>query len=219
MSYAFTVVMTVWQRLNMLPRAFFSVLAQTYPDWELVIVADGKHREAEDMIYEFLVRESEYQSRVTYLTTVRAKGAWGNKARRQGLLRARGRYTCFMGHDCILGSTYLAAHAETIAAVDGPVLSIVDVQYWRTRDLADPTRELKLEAYYGVMPRRIRPQEEWAIGDIDLTCVAYPTREAIDHDLFGAAVAWNYTADTEGFVALRAHLPVRYRPGIVAGHF
>jgi glycosyltransferase involved in cell wall biosynthesis len=36
-----SVVMAAYNRAHTLPRAIASVLAQTYPDWELIVVDDG----------------------------------------------------------------------------------------------------------------------------------------------------------------------------------
>lgn len=218
MSYFFTIVVTVFDRLNLLPRSLFSVLSQDHDSWELVVVADGPHPAAELLVREFLDREPAYQDRISYLTAAHAPGCWGNVARRVGLDRARGRYTCFLGHDCLLTSAYLTAHAENIPAAE-PVLSVVDVQYWRKRTKFGPGRELAVEVYDGLMPRRIRDLAHWDIGDLDLTCVAFPTAEAIRHGLFGPATAGAYPADALGFLALRKHLPVRHRLGVVAAHF
>jgi glycosyltransferase involved in cell wall biosynthesis len=217
-------VITVFRRISLLPRALFSVLTQTGdpgPTWELLILADGPHPRGEAMIREFLEREPIYQDQISYATLPHSPGCWGNVARRVGLLKARGRYTCFLGHDCLLRQNYLAAHAENIGDVAGgpSVLSVVDVHYWRTRDMRDHRRDLGREVYHGTLPKRgVRPQD-WVVGDIDLTCIAFPTGEAVRSDLFGAGTATQYTADSLGFLALREHLPVRYRPGVVAAHF
>lgn len=221
MSYEFTIVMTVFERVNLLPRALFSVLTQDRDTWELVIVADGPHPAAATMVDELLAREPRYQDRITYLTAERAPGCWGNRARRIGLERARGAYTCFMGHDCLLASGYLGAHASQVPiAVDVyPVLSVVDLQYWRTRARLNHLCELTHEAYDGVLPLRIRDPEDWRVGDIDLTCVAFPTARALALDLFGDELATVYPADALGFMALKEHMPVLHRPGVVAAHF
>lgn len=219
----FTIVMTVFRRISLLPRALFSVLSQAgdpTPTWELAILADGPHPRGEAMIGEFLERAPAYRGLVSYATLPHAPGCWGNVARRVGLLAARGRYTCFLGHDCLLGQGYLAAHAENIGDVAaGPVLSVVDVHYWRTRDMLDHRRDLGREVYHGTLPRRDVAPDAWRVGDIDLTCIAFPTGEAVRGDLFGAGTATQYTADSLGFLALRDRLPVRYRPGVVAAHF
>jgi hypothetical protein len=214
LSYRFTIVMTVYQRVELLLRAFYSVLFQDEKSWELIIVADGPQPEAERMIYEFLRYHPEHQDRISYMTVVRLEDCWGNRARRQGLLRARGEYTCFIGHDCLLSSSYLTKHRTNLDRSAVPVLSVVGVEYWRGKERGNGKTD-----YWGLMPWDVRLPEEWGTGDIDLTCMAFPTKYAVQQNVFAGDSEASYFADVEGFMACRKELSVVYDLAPVAAHF
>ena len=134
----FTIVVTVYQRVNLVPCVLFGEARQTWPAWDMVIVADGPHPGAASIVDDFRRAMPDLAHRVRYVACPSAPGAWGNAARVRGLELATGDYTAFVGHDCIVLPGYLAAHAENVARKPG-CLSLVDVDVWITRRYGAPT--------------------------------------------------------------------------------
>ncbi|MHC5108678.1 MAG: glycosyltransferase family A protein [Planctomycetota bacterium] len=88
-----SVVVPVYNRAALLPRAFRSVLAQTVEDWELIVVDDGSVDDTPEMVRHW---DSEFEGRLRY---VRQYNSGSSAARNQGIELARGRFIAFLDSD------------------------------------------------------------------------------------------------------------------------
>lgn len=80
-------------------RAINSVICQTFPDWELIVIADGCEKTVS--IVSKVVDE-----RVRCIYIERNK-LWGNEARNAGIDNAKGDYIIYLDIDDLYGSTHL----------------------------------------------------------------------------------------------------------------
>ena len=85
-----SVVLPTYNRAKVLPRAIDSVLAQSHPEVELVVVDDGSTDGTEELI-------RSYGDRIVYLKLEGNKG--GNHARNRGIERAKGGIVSFIDSD------------------------------------------------------------------------------------------------------------------------
>lgn len=85
-------IITTHNRVDVLSRAIYSVLNQTYSNLELVVVSDGSTDGTDDYMKQF-----ENNNRVKYISYYPGKG--GNYARNQGILNATGDYVAFLDDD------------------------------------------------------------------------------------------------------------------------
>jgi glycosyltransferase involved in cell wall biosynthesis len=106
-----SVIIPTYNRADLLGEALSSVFAQTYRDFEIVVVDDG----STDNTVEVL-RPLEEQGLLRYIYQ---KNAGEAAARNKGLLEAKGRYIAFLDSDDIfepekleLQTAYLQNHAE-----------------------------------------------------------------------------------------------------------
>jgi glycosyltransferase involved in cell wall biosynthesis len=214
----FSVIVTVHRRTELVPCALFGMLRQSWPNWELIVVADGPHPVARSIVDDFRAAVPAVADRVVFFACPAAPGYWGNVARVRGLELAAGDYAAFLGHDCIALPGYLAAHAENVAREPG-CLSLVDVDMWATRTSGHAEVLLPHAEYRGVLPRRGVPPDRLEIGDVDLTCMAFPTAAARKLHIF-AERPERYRADyADAYRICAEAMPVLHRPGVVAGHF
>jgi glycosyltransferase involved in cell wall biosynthesis len=88
-----SVVLPTYNRGHLLPRAMDSVVAQTYPRWELIVVDDGSTDDTESVVRRYRAR---FGDRVIYLRQDRA-GA--SVARNAGMERAAGQWIAFLDSD------------------------------------------------------------------------------------------------------------------------
>ena len=86
-----SVVIPTYNRARLLPRAVGSVLAQTFEDWELIIVDDGSDDDTSDVIAGF------GDARIRYIRHERNLGA--SAARNTALAAARGEYIAPLDDD------------------------------------------------------------------------------------------------------------------------
>jgi glycosyltransferase involved in cell wall biosynthesis len=86
----FSIILPTYNRAHFLPKAIESVLAQTYEDWELIIVDDGSTDNTKEVItkYEDL--------RIRYFFQENQERS---AARNNGIEQAQGEYVCFLDSD------------------------------------------------------------------------------------------------------------------------
>lgn len=87
-----SVIITTHNRVNLLSRAIESVFAQTYNNYELIVVSDGSIDGTDDFMSRF-----EDNPQVSYITYYPGKG--GNYARNSGIRVAKGEYVAFLDDD------------------------------------------------------------------------------------------------------------------------
>ena len=86
----FSIIIPTYNRADFLPKAIESVLAQTYTEWELIIVDDGSTDNTCEVI-------SQYKDeRITYIYQENAERS---AARNNGIAHAKGEYVCFLDSD------------------------------------------------------------------------------------------------------------------------
>jgi glycosyltransferase involved in cell wall biosynthesis len=102
-----SVVLATRDRPALLPRAIESVLAQRYPEWELLIVDDG---ETDSVAQALATREDER------IVVVESPRCGLGAARNAGLDRASGAVVCYLDDDNVLHPEWLHAVAHLFAA-------------------------------------------------------------------------------------------------------
>ena len=86
----FSIIIPTYNRAVFLPKAIESVLAQTYLDWELIVVDDGSTDNTKDVVAKYS------DSRIRYIYQENAERS---AARNNGIAHASGEYVCFMDSD------------------------------------------------------------------------------------------------------------------------
>lgn len=111
-SPTFSVILTTYNRPRLLERALESLAAQSFRDFEVVLVND--HGEP----VEHLLRDTALS--VTYLCLGRNAGV--SAARNAALALCRGRYVAYLDDDDVLLPGHLAVHAQAHEAHPGSVV-------------------------------------------------------------------------------------------------
>src|SRR5680860_243609 len=101
----FTVVIPTYRRDDFLRDAISSVLAQTFPDYEIIVVDDAPDSSTASVVAAF------GDPRITYLKNSRSKGGAGT--RNTGAALARGAWIAFLDDD----DTWLPQKLESIATI------------------------------------------------------------------------------------------------------
>lgn len=90
----FTVIVTTYNRAGLLPRALDSLIAQSEPDWEALIVDDASTDDTLEVITPCLERHGD---RMNWIALPRNIGS--DNAKNAGIERARGRFLTFLDSD------------------------------------------------------------------------------------------------------------------------
>ena len=88
-----SVIIPTYNRADLLPRALDSVIAQTFEDWEIVLVDDGSADETASLAQTYRQRLGE---RMVYIRQVKTGCC---SARNRGIDAARGRFVAFLDSD------------------------------------------------------------------------------------------------------------------------
>ncbi len=86
----FSIIIPTYNRANMLTKAIESVLAQTYDNWELIIVDDGSTDNTKEVVLSYKSDKIKY---------VYQKNQKESVARNKGIDIAKGDYICFLDDD------------------------------------------------------------------------------------------------------------------------
>lgn len=109
MSPTVSVILPTYNRAKTLPRAIGSVLAQTYTDYELIIVDDGSTDDTPAVLQPYAAREN--------VRVIFQQNAGAAAARNAGVTAALGRYIAFQDSDDEWLPEKLAV---AVSALDGP---------------------------------------------------------------------------------------------------
>lgn len=88
----FSVIIATYNRANLLPRAMLSLLKQTAPSWECIVVDDGSNDNTREIVEGFI----RVDSRIRYIFQEN-KGE--SEAKNSGAAIATGRYITFLDSD------------------------------------------------------------------------------------------------------------------------
>lgn len=108
-----SVVITAYNRADLLPRAVTSVQAQDFSDFEIVIVDDGSADNTDDVVVA-MQRDDE---RIRYVVHPKNRGEAG--ARNTGLVAATGEYIAFLDSDDAWLPGKLRRQYDIMAAANG----------------------------------------------------------------------------------------------------
>lgn len=117
----FSIIIPTYNRAVFLPKAIESVLAQTYNDWELIIVDDGSTDNTKDVVAQYS------DSRIRYIYQDNAERS---AARNNGIARASGDYVCFMDSDNYMKSDRLAKLSAFIAKESNIACYFTGIEYF-----------------------------------------------------------------------------------------
>ena len=95
MSELVSIIVPVYNAEKFIRETMDSVLAQTYPHWELLLVEDGSSDGSVDVIGEYIAEKGE--SRIRLIRLPSNQGA--ARARNKGLEEASGRYIAYLDAD------------------------------------------------------------------------------------------------------------------------
>lgn len=194
----FSVVITIYERDQIfLPRAVTGLLNQTFKDFEVIVVVDGKEPLRPYDPYHVCAKT--VPATVVYRPR---SNTIGFRERHHSLSLARGEYVAWLNGDNLVYPNWLECHRQNLAGRPG-VISVVNIQYWQRHD------------YRGVLPTAL------AYGHLDLLNYALPLGLARRANVFGPAEERIPYADWLAFERCAREAPVvwdRDQP-VCACHF
>ncbi|MDN0196697.1 glycosyltransferase family A protein [Streptomyces sp. S.PNR 29] len=137
---AVSVVIPCHDYARYLPEALSSILAQTFRDWEVVIVDDGSTDDTAEVARSLIARHPDRRIRL-----VQQANAGVSAARNTGIAAATGRYVLPLDADDVIAPTMLE---KTVAVLDGdPGIAIASTDVFTFTDDDLPPQPMPLPAY------------------------------------------------------------------------
>ncbi|MBO4602727.1 MAG: glycosyltransferase [Salinivirgaceae bacterium] len=115
-----SVIIPTYNRAAFLPKAIESVLAQTYTDWELIVVDDGSTDNTREVVSKYS------DKRITYIYQENSERS---AARNNGIAHAKGNYICFLDSDNYMLPNRLEKIVECIASENKTACYYTDIEY------------------------------------------------------------------------------------------
>lgn len=212
----FTAIIPVHNKGPHIASAISSVLCQTFPDFELLVVDDGSIDNSRQKVEQFTDKRLS--------TLIRAlPGAGGYAARNMAIARAKGLWLAFLDADDEWLPTHLAEIRQMIdrfpnVAVFGCACQIVDNRDFGhanydgyTKSLVDPiSHYLSFKDYVALETKGIRPLNGSTAcirPDIMKACGFFPAGKA---QRGGDVDTWLRCIELSGALAYSAHLGAKY---------
>jgi glycosyltransferase involved in cell wall biosynthesis len=124
MNPRFSVIIPVYNRADLITETIASVQAQTFTDWECIVVDDGSTDNTAEVVKSIAAADS----RVRY---VYQKNAERSAARNKGISCAKGLYVCFLDSDDRYLSEYLSRLSDFLLSQNDPkALVVSDFFLW-----------------------------------------------------------------------------------------
>src|SRR5690606_9522032 len=98
-----SIITPTFNRANLIGETLDSVLAQTYQNWECIVVNDGSADNTNEVMSEYLAKDSRFQYH--YRPENKLKGA--NACRNHGFDKSKGDFLIFLDSDDLLEATCL----------------------------------------------------------------------------------------------------------------
>ena len=135
-----SVIMPTYNRAYIIEQAMKSVLQQSFPEWELIIVDDGSTDATEEIVKKYV------NQRIRYVRLVSNHG--GNYARNIGIENSTGEFLAFLDSDNEWMPDALASAVETLEKMRGEYRLITAVTAFHyldgTVDVRPAEKELEL---------------------------------------------------------------------------
>ena len=117
----FSIIIPTYNRADFLPKAIESVLAQTYTNWELIVVDDGSTDNTREVISKYS------DERITYIYQENSERS---AARNNGIEHAKGEYVCFLDSDNYMLPNRLEKIAKYITRGNKTACYYTDIEYF-----------------------------------------------------------------------------------------
>lgn len=118
-SSLISIIIPCYGQAHYLPDALYSVLNQSYPLWECIIVNDGSPDHTRQIAEEWMERDKRFQY-------IEKTNGGLSSARNAGLVASGGRYIQFLDADDLIHPDKFKRQVELMRSMDSPAVSYTD---------------------------------------------------------------------------------------------
>jgi glycosyltransferase involved in cell wall biosynthesis len=122
-----SIIIPTYNRADLIRETLDSVLAQTYQNWECIIVDDGSTDNTDEVVGEYVLKDQRFK----YYHRPDEHLPGGNGARNYGFKMSKGEYVNWLDSDDLLINTYIKNQVKNIVSQKADV-SICDLKLFST---------------------------------------------------------------------------------------
>jgi teichuronic acid biosynthesis glycosyltransferase TuaG len=123
----FSIIIPTFNRAKLIQPTLDSILAQTYDQWECIVVDDGSTDHTGEVIQKYTAKDERFRY-------VYQENAERSAARNNGIKNARGQWICFLDSDDLYEQNYLSELITKLDQINNePSLIISDYFRWNSQ--------------------------------------------------------------------------------------
>ena len=135
MSPKFSIIVPVYNKAPYIRKALYSIVSQTFRDWELIVVDDGSTDNSATICKEFIKEKSaicNLKSKIENIRIISLPNAGVAAARNNGVKASKGEYVCFLDADDWWEAEYLDEMDKLI--IDYPDAGLYGCDYYYVKN-------------------------------------------------------------------------------------
>ena len=188
-----TVIIPTYNRSRFICQAVDSVIAQTYPNIELIVVDDGSTDETHDLL-------KKYGKKLRYLYQ---KNQGRSAARNLGVKNAKGKYIAFLDSDDLWMPTKLATQVDLIETNTD-----IALVHCFTEEIDADGTDSEAETKFTQIHHARAFQKGYSYENIALECIIFTSCILIERNIFlelyGFDINFEYLEDWDFYLRLSA---------------
>ena len=207
-----SIIIPLFNKAPYIQRALASVTAQTYADFELIVVDDGS---GDETVAQLAAYRAPYP-----LRCFSQENSGPARARNRGVEESRGAIVLFLGDDTVPEPQLLAVHARAHAARPGSSVAVLGYTTWPNGRRVSPflhhINEYGLQFGYGL----IEDPESVPFNFFYTSNISLPRRLLVQAGLFDTTFPHAAWEDIEiAYRLTKEGMKILYRPEAVARHY
>ena len=184
----YSIIVPVYNREKYIGRCIESVTAQTFQDWELILIDDGS-ADSSKAICETYAKKNPLQIRV-----VHQANSGVLKARRTGIAVSKGDYLCFLDSDDIYKETLLECVTPFLTSYDPDILVFGFQKISKNGEILETRLPESSIAYYSG-EKMIEIHEKLVTGNLSNLWNQVVKRSVVDFDADYSQVEWVFKGE------------------------
>lgn len=105
-----SIIIPTYNRANLIGETLDSVIAQTYTNWECIVVDDGSKDNTDEVMASYVAKDSRFR----YFHRPDAHKPGGSGARNYGFLQSKGKYINWFDSDDLMVPSFIMRKVETL---------------------------------------------------------------------------------------------------------
>ncbi len=173
----FSIIIPLYNKAPYVEKTIRSVFAQTYTDWELIIIDDGS---TDNSV--FVVEAMLHDGSLKNVHVIKQSNAGVSTTRNRGVALAQGEYVCFLDADDWWDEHFLTEISKALE--DYPEAGIIGTNYWYVKNNRSRVSVKDMQSGYNDYAKMYLHQMEVG-GGMPLTSISVCLKKKVFEEMAG----------------------------------